>query len=184
MKNLDFVTARFTDNDRKTILSTWTDGTRVVETYCEAADRDAQYRDLIANHCTLDQIHENTWTWIGRSREEIDDYIISIGKKRGMITSVGDGLTGDVWHLITKALFTEDVDKEQLFLLKLELFELDFIKACKDRGLKSKLRKAKTVLESISLATEIRNTKEEEPAPKKKAPAKKRKPRASNRVSD
>jgi len=183
MKNLDFVTARFTNNERDTILTTWSDGVKTVDSYCEAADRDAQYRDLIQNHCTLDQIHENTWTWIRNTREEIDDYIISVGKKRGMITSIGDGLSGDVWHLITKALFVEDIDKEQLFLLKLELFELDFIKACKDRSMKSKLRKAKTVLESISLAAEIRNTKEEKPAPKKPAP-KKRKPAASNRASD
>jgi hypothetical protein len=63
-----------------------------------------------------------------------------------------------LFKIATKAIF-EDADaaleKEKLFLYKLQLFELDKIKNSKDAPLKKQLRQAKTVIEATKLACEF-----------------------------
>ena len=57
-----------------------------------------------------------------------------------------------------KMLFTEDDSsdfKNTLFVFKLKLFEQDFIKNCKNRKLKSSLRKSENIREAIKTAIEI-----------------------------
>ena len=45
--------------------------------------------------------------------------------------------------------------KNTLFVFKLKLFELDFVKNCKTRKLKSSLRKSENIREAIKTAIEI-----------------------------
>ena len=59
---------------------------------------------------------------------------------------------------IINSLFGKDDDgdsKNTLFVFKLKLFELDFVKECKKRKLKSDLRKAENIRQAIKVATDI-----------------------------
>ena len=51
--------------------------------------------------------------------------------------------------------FDEEIHKEKLFFLKINIFEKDFVKECVDKDLKKKLRRAATPLEAIRTAIEI-----------------------------
>lgn len=52
-------------------------------------------------------------------------------------------------------VFNTNVNPEYIFNLKLKLFDMDFIKACKDRSLKKDLRVAKTVDEVVKAAINL-----------------------------
>ena len=55
-------------------------------------------------------------------------------------------------------MFGKDDDgdsKNNLFVFKLKLFELDFVKECKKRKLKSDLRKAENIRQAIKVAIDI-----------------------------
>ena len=45
--------------------------------------------------------------------------------------------------------------KNTLFVFKLKLFELDFVKNCKNRKMKSELRKAENIRQALKAAIDI-----------------------------
>ena len=64
----------------------------------------------------------------------------------------------------TLQLLFEDFDvekqKEDLFIIKLAAFELDMVKSSNDRERKTKLRKAKTPLEVLTILLEMKELSE------------------------
>ena len=58
-------------------------------------------------------------------------------------------------------VFNTNVNPEYIFNLKLKLFDMDFIKECKDRSLKKDLRVAKTVDEVVKAAINLFQYKEQ-----------------------
>ena len=61
---------------------------------------------------------------------------------------------------MTNALFNFDPEKDSdnLFALKISLFEIDKIKDAPNDNKKAKLRKSKTLIEALQAAFEIYNT--------------------------
>ena len=159
MKELgyEYITAHFTNNERTTCEIIWRDANEKSETYdqvfaaiCEASDDDAQWKELLTI-VDIDQIHENTYKFIKEQDEILQKSIMGVARERGMlydVDSVNSELYKSLAEIIFKA-FDEEVDKEKLFMLKLQLFELPVIKNSKNRAEKAALRKAQTMMTAI-----------------------------------
>jgi hypothetical protein len=156
MQGYTLLSARFTDNERQTVEALWTNEQETIANYCQASDNDAMWRDLLT-HITIEQIHENTYRYIKEKQQEIQDVLLSIAKKEGLIYDTDSEINKAVVKVMTMK-FDPEIHKEQLFTLKLELFEQDLVKRSTDKELKKKLRKAATILEAIKVAIEIFET--------------------------
>jgi len=69
-----------------------------------------------------------------------------------------DSINTDLYKAIIQYLFkpfNSEEDKEKLFMIKLQLFEVEEIKNNKNKDLKAKLRKSTTPLDAIKTAIEI-----------------------------
>lgn len=163
MKDWKYITARFIDEDRENVEALYWDGDQQIAINCSAVDEDAQYKELL-NHTTLDQIHENTWVWQKEQGQFLKEIFTEIGRDQGYIVdfdhSAGSGETFKTLLNFIFKDFDEERDKEKLFLLKLEIFELPFVKDCKNRSKKTKIRKAKTVVEALEATIKIYDTKD------------------------
>ena len=118
------------------------------------ADPDNSLFKKLMTFTTLDDIHENTWSYIKEQQIGLENAIMNIAKRNGQIYDVGSAnpkLYKEVARIISTP-FDPEADKELLFVMKLEIFDLEEVKKCKDRTLKSALRKAETPVDAI-LAT-------------------------------
>lgn len=124
----------------------------------EAKQGDADFETLL-DYVDIDTLHENTVNRFRKDREDFEKQIYELGKQEGMIYDAPDDPTGsDLYDNIVDIIFMPfeaDAHKEKLFMLKLNLFENEVIKASKDRPLKAKLRKAKDFVDVIKYATMI-----------------------------
>jgi len=149
MNGLTFVTARFSNNERTTVEVTWEDPEKnLVATYHEAIEGDAAWEEILT-HIGLDSIHENTYKYIKNTQLEVRNLALEIAKDHNLIGNVAE---------MAKHIFKEfdpEKDKELLFTYKINLFSLELIKNCTDKTLKSKLRKAKTIIEATSIACQM-----------------------------
>lgn len=160
MNNLKFITARFTNNDRTTVEATWEDESgELVSTYHEAIEGDAAWEEILT-HIDIDTLHENTYNYIRDTQDAFKQQVIQYAKEAGMIFDIKTGESSAYQVLINKLFedFDEEKHKEELFVVKLQLFEQPAIKQSKDRKKKADLRKAKTIREAIKAAIEIADT--------------------------
>ena len=174
MRGHTFVTAHFTNNERTTVESFWRDEkdediirTEIIEAAIDVnglpADSSPQWKELL-NHIDIDTLHSNTAKHITEMDEAYQLDVIRIAKERGLL--LDEGLSDqDLFQKIIGFLFSEfkgdnREDKEKLFHIKLQLFELEQIKNSKNRALKAELRKAKSIIEAIKYAIEIYLTEE------------------------
>jgi len=168
MNGLKFITAKFVNNDRTTVESLWEDEEgNLVSSYNEAIDGDPIWEEVKEN-ISIDAIHENTFNYIRSSQEEYKKQVLQFAKQDGLIYDIKD-TDNSIYKIMIEKLFKPCdavADKEDLFLIKLQLFELDVIKKCQDRQKKMELRKATTIIEAIRVGLEIAegryNTEEEE----------------------
>lgn len=162
MENCQFIEARFTDDSRETIMSLWVneDSDEAFEMYCPTDTSDPTYQEIM-KYMSLDDLHEATWTFIKDSEKQIEDIAVEVAKEKGWIydiENVDEGLKSNLYKAIVKTLFQDydpELHREQLFLLKLELFEMPFLQNSNDKALKKRLRKASTILDVIKVAIEI-----------------------------
>lgn len=159
MKDHDLLTAHFTDNERTNICSLWVcqNTNNIHEMHIEAKDGDYWYEDLIT-HLSLDDIHENTYKHIQHQSAEFQNTVIDVAKNNGWIYNLDD-LDTEVYKAVVKSIFFDDFDpiehKEQLFFLKMELFETKLLKESNDRELKKELRLAPDLISCIEVACKI-----------------------------
>ena len=159
MDGYKLLTARFLDNERETVESLWVSdiGDEVIPIICQASDNDVTWKNLLTL-TSLDDIHENTYLWIQQQKESLKDVYIAVAKHEGLVFDIDQAMNSNIYKAVARAIFQkfDPVEhKEQLFLLKLELFEIDAIKNSTDRNLKKALRKANTILEAIKMAIDI-----------------------------
>lgn len=161
MEGYKLVTARFTDNAKRVVEALWVpidvENPDLTSTICIAEDDDAQWRELL-NHITIDEIHENTALHIRQVQADMRGVLSLIAKKEGWVFDIDQAFDSEFYKAIVKVLtmeFDPEKHKEQLFLLKLQLFEQNFIKDNPNQDLKKKLRKAATIIEATKVAIEI-----------------------------
>jgi len=161
MENHDFVTARFTRNDRSTIMARWkskteTDknGDPIYRNENMAADPNNVLYQNVLKHITIDKLHENTINWARAEREGYERIVENIAKNSGDFIDVNDDtkFAEKFMKVIDEAY---SFNNEALFKFKLALFDSQKINDSKNRQLKSKLRKAKTYRETIEAALEF-----------------------------
>jgi len=160
--------ATFTDNARKTCRVLWAMDDQTVEEEHVLVDKNSKMWKEVLEHTTLDEIHVATYKQIREDNAEFERTVIDIAKERGYIYDI-DSVNTEIYKAIASAIFAPfdaEVDKEKLFLTKLQIFEMDRIKNAKDRAIKSKIRKATNLIDTVYFACELLRA-EEEDKPKK-----------------
>lgn len=156
-----FVTARFTDQEKKFIQTTWKDKKQDLHTYgIELNPEHPHYMQLL-DLISLDEIHENTVNHFRKERQIFEEAVYTIAKRDGLIAEALTEQSKNKYEALVKSVFVEydeEKDKEDLFNLKLALFELDQVRKSDNRELKAKLRKAPSFVHAIGAAIEIYST--------------------------
>ena len=151
----EFITAHFTNDERTIVDSYWSDGEATRVEHIEAKEDNYSWKDLLTR-IDIDQLHELTYKHIKQQERAFAKQVIAIGKEQGIINDANSSVSSE---FLLKTLFSKDINesesKNDLFVLKLKLFELEFVKNCKVRKLKSALRKAENSREVIKIAIEI-----------------------------
>lgn len=155
-----FIDAYFTNNERTVVSILWeNDKKEVVEETVMAEANEPGWENLLNQpEVTIDKLHERT---VNRNREQralFEEQVVEIAKRDGLIYD-GDHINTDLYKMFVKTIFnselTEQETKEQLFMFKLALFELDKIKDSDNREMKAALRKAETLPTALKIACEL-----------------------------
>ena len=149
----EFVRAHFSNNERTTVESFWSDGNVERVEYIEAKEGDPNWENLLT-HIDIDDLHQATYKHIKEQNEIFEDSIVKIAKERGMIYDFAEQNT-DVYKAFVQVMFGNfdpEKDKEKLFLYKLQLFEAEAVKSSKSSAKKKKLRQAKTMIDATKAA--------------------------------
>lgn len=161
VENHRFITAYFTNNERTVVESLWSnDELGTIRTFELTAEEDNPHWIELLKHITIDELHERTYKFIRERNRDYEEEIIRIAKERGLIYDIND-IDSQLYEVLAKILFKEynpKKDKEKLFMFKLQLFELDFVKQCTDNDLKRNLRKSENFIDAISVTIEIKNS--------------------------
>jgi len=156
MKNWIYQNAYFTDADRSVIRIEWLDGDKVVE---ETIPFDTSFHryQILLDHVSLDQLHENTKQRNKEGRAAFKEVVKQIAKEDGKLVNGHNASFDKVNEYIFGDAFNKETDKELLFKLKLSAFEMEFVKSFKGRTLKSELRKAESVYAVYSILFKIKD---------------------------
>lgn len=155
-----FIDAYFTNNERTVVSILWeNDKKEVVEETVMAEANEPGWENLLNQpEVTIDKLHERT---VNRNREQraiFEEQVVEIAKRDGLIYD-GDIVNTDLYKMFVKTIFntelTEKETKEQLFMFKLALFELDKIKESNNREMKAALRKAETLPVALKIGCEL-----------------------------
>lgn len=148
-----FVSARFVDTTHNTVESLWRDDNDPTQIRIENVVRDeksTKWKNLLKN-ITLEQLLRNTFDYNEQDEKELKDFARSIYPPE-VITEVHERVVEleKRWFDFEKFLNGE-LSEEDLFRLKILIFETEVVKKHKDRSLKTKIRKSKDPIEVISL---------------------------------
>ena len=155
-----FIDAYFTNNERTVVSILWeNDKKEVVEETVMAEANEPGWENLLNQpEVTIDKLHERT---VNRNREQraiFEEQVVEIAKRDGLIYD-GDIVNTDVYKMFVKTIFNTELSqketKEQLFMFKLALFELDKIKDSNNREMKAALRKAETLPVALKIGCEL-----------------------------
>ena len=151
----EFVSAHFTNQERTTVEVEWKapDGKTRVE-YIMAEEDNVHWKNLL-KHISVDELHESTFKYIKKSSKVFEDAALQIAKSSGLLHDIKKDNTYKFLTSFIFGEFDEEKDKEELFALKLALFEVDEIQKSQSRALKSKLRKAKNKKEALKISLQI-----------------------------
>ena len=153
----NFITANFIDNERKTIevLLKSDDGT-AVNPYILEYDVDNSICQELLKLCSLDQLHENTYSKKQEERKVFVNQVKTIAQKEGLIKHIIEEVNPKFIELMMDFLLSNKKEHiDRLFNFKIYLFEQDIVKNCKDQSLKSSIRKAKTPLEALKIYIQL-----------------------------
>ena len=151
------LSATFTDNARTSCLVLWAMPDASIEEENIIVNKNSTAWKEVLKHTTLDEIHVATYKQIREDNEQYEQEVIKIAKERGYIYDI-DSVNTEIYKAISSAIFSDfdaEKDKEKLFLTKLQIFEMDRIKKAKDREIKSKIRKATNLVDTIFYACEL-----------------------------
>jgi len=124
-------------------------------TYVEVTpfdENNEQYK-ILTKIISLDQIHEITYKRIKEERRLFEKQMIDIAKKEGIILD-NHKLDTKFFPLLVDTIFNDE-NEDELFALKIALFELDKIKKAPNDDKKKKLRLAKTKVQTLEAAFEL-----------------------------
>ena len=168
MKSLGYelVSAEYTNSEYNSIRAIWSDPNNTeaedgselfTESVIEVNDESPQYQELL-ELTTIDSMMQETYVNNQKRAIAFENMVIRNAKERGLVFDLDQGIDSNIYKAIVKALFSKFdpvAQKEQLFMLKMELFNVDFIKNVKDRVLKKELRQAQDLISTVEAACKI-----------------------------
>ena len=149
-----FVTAHFTNNERTFVTSIWKDKDGTLRPFNMVAEEGNQYWKELQQYITEDELHVNTYRHIKESKKAFEQELISIAEAKGIDWMQIEGVENSTIDAVMGWINTP-YDHEQIFKIKVRLFEHDKVKKSTDTKKKSALRKAKTVPELLEAYTKF-----------------------------
>jgi len=152
----NLITAYFVDANRQNIeMVVRSEDKKSVFTEITPFDENSEQYKVLTKFISLDELHELTYKKKVDERKQYEENMLRIAKDEGLILE-NNKIDTKFFNLLVKIIFEEkSEDKEELFTLKIALFELDKIKNSKNTELKTKLRKAQTIYDTLSVAFEL-----------------------------
>ncbi len=155
----NYITAHFIDNERKNIEVILKDEeeTKIYPYILEYNPKHPICKELL-KVCSLDELHENTWS---KKKEEVklfEDSVIRIAEKTGQFKKIVESRlklnekskAEEFFNALFDFLLTDKKEHiDRLFNFKLHLFEQDVIKKSKNEKVKSNIRKSKTPIDAF-----------------------------------
>ncbi len=160
----------YTDSERTTLRIFYENNGEQEYTLLESDPSRKWLVDQIYTLTDKDTIMENTYQRVVAEERAFKEFAIRLGKEEGYLIDPvayydSDSNSAKVdTKFYTHAIklffghFNEEKQKEDLFICKLAGFDLDVVKNCKDKDLKSKLRKVQTPLEVIETLIAIKKS--------------------------
>ena len=151
----NLIGAYFIDNDRKNIevLTTSEDKKQIIPTIMPFDENNPSFKEL-TSVITVDDLHENTYQKKKDEQKIFEQKVMEIAKKDGLLVD-DTKIDSTSYNKITKAIFEQGENEDQLFALKLAIFELPAIRDSKNDELKKKLRQSKNKIDTLKFAFEI-----------------------------
>jgi len=151
----NLIGAYFIDNDRKNIevLITSEDKKQIIPTIMPFDENNPMFKEL-TSIITVDQLHENTYQKKKDEQKIFETKVMEIAKKDGLLVD-DTKIDSKSYNKLVKAIFEQGENEDQLFALKIALFELPDIRDSKNDELKKKLRQSKNKIDTLKVAFEI-----------------------------
>jgi|TARA_B110000444_G_scaffold37627_1_gene33152 hypothetical protein len=151
----NLIGAYFIDSDRKNIevLTTSEDKKQIIPTIMPFDENNHSFKEL-TSIITVDQLHENTYQKKKDEQKIFEEKVMQIAKKDGLVLD-DTKIDSNSFAKIVNAIFEQNENEDQLFALKLALFELTAIRDSKDLDLKKKLRQCKNKIDTLKVAFEL-----------------------------
>ena len=151
----NLIGAYFIDDDRKNIevLTTSEDKKQVIPFIMPFDENNPSFKEL-TSIITVDDLHENTYQKKKAEQKIFEQKVIEIAKKDGLMLD-DTRIDSNSYNKLVKAIFEQGENEDQLFALKIALFELPSIRDSKDEELKKKLRQTKNKIDTLKIAFDI-----------------------------
>ena len=155
------INAYYTNQNHDTVWVMWSDGQVAREHYVVVDENDGQFKELL-EEWSYDSLDKATKQFTDNVSQEFKDAFERYAVRNNLYGYGEDGskpekmkedeavVTGSLDQLIFNFNANDNEQKEQLFKLKLKLFEEDVVKSSKKRTAKADLRKAETPVEAIA----------------------------------
>ena len=154
------INAYYTNQNHDTVCVMWSDGQVAREHYVVVDENDGQFKELL-EEWSYDSLDKATKQFTDNVSQEFKDAFERYAIRNNLYGYGEDGtvptpqdsdevIQGDLETLILNFDTNDNEQKEQLFKLKLKLFEEDVVKSSKKRTAKTDLRKAETPVEAIA----------------------------------
>ena len=150
----NYVVAKFIDEDRKNIEILLKDGDITRPHIIEADEDNSDYKALL-KIVTVDELHEQTHKAKKAESEAFKEFAIQVAKESGLVQQEESLEKVKTYPALVEAMFNNDDNEDDIFALKLALFEVEKIRESKNTKLKTKLRKAKSKIEVLRFAFDI-----------------------------
>ena len=151
----NLIGAYFIDDDRKNIevLTTSEDKKQVIPFIMPFDENNPSFKEL-TSVITVDDLHENTYKKKKAEQKIFEQKVIEIAKKDGLLVD-DTKIDSQSYNKLVTAIFEQGENEDQLFALKIALFEIPAIRDSKDDELKKKLRQSKNKIDTLKVAFDI-----------------------------
>ena len=150
LKN-NFAGANFTNNERTWIEVLTNENGHSLSTHQIEYDLDHPNCQALMKFTTLYDIHESTYIKVNKERKEFEEFAISIAKRDGLVQTDDTSPS----RILDYIFSDKEADEDEMFALKIALFEVDKIKDSKNLDGKKALRKSKTRIELLKGAIDL-----------------------------
>lgn len=151
----NLITAYFIDNDRQNIeITLRSEDKKSVFTEITPFDENNEQYKILTKFISLDELHENTYQKKKDERREFEEEVIRIAKRDGLLT-VDKIKPEEYFSSVINYLTDNKSNEDQLFALKISVFENDTIINSDNNDIKKKIRQATTKPEVMLNALKI-----------------------------